>query len=131
MSANYTPNESRTREQNELLKVSAEFITELLNADEYVIGMPMHNWGPPASFKLWVDQIVTPLTKLMRPLAKKRATFVIAAGATYGPGSSDADKNYLVPWLRTLFGFLGLEEMQFILADGTSLHFSQGIQKAA
>jgi len=55
----------------------------------------------------------------MRPLAKKRATFVIAAGAAYGPGSSDADKNYLVPWLRTLFGFLGLEEMQFILVDGT------------
>ena len=59
VSANYTPNESRTREQNELLKLSAEFITELLNADDYVIGMPMHNWGPPASFKLWVDQIVT------------------------------------------------------------------------
>lgn len=24
-----------------------------------------------------------------------------------------------MPWLRTLFGFLGLEEMQFVLADGT------------
>ena len=60
-----------------------------------------------------------PSTKLTRPLAKKRATFIIAAGAAYGPGSVDADKNYLVPWLRTLFGFLGLEEMQFVLADST------------
>lgn len=87
MSGNYTPNESRTREQNELLKLSAEFIKELLDAVEYVIGMAMHNWGPPSGFKLWMDQIVTPFTKLTRPLAEKRAAFIIAAGAVYGPGS--------------------------------------------
>jgi FMN-dependent NADH-azoreductase len=60
-----------------------------IDADEYVTGMAMHNREPPASFKLCVDQIVTPSTTLMRPLAKKRATFVIAAGAYYGPPSSE------------------------------------------
>lgn len=80
VAANYTPKESRTREQSELLALSTELITELQKADEYVIGMPMHNWGPPAALKLWVDQIVTPLTKSTGPLAGKRATFIIAAG---------------------------------------------------
>ena len=126
VAANYTPKESRTHQQNELLKLSTEFITELLDADEYIMGMPMHNWGPPSSFKLWVDQIVTESSSPERPLAGrratltgKRATFIIAAGAVYAPGSANASKNYLVPWLRTLFGSLGIQDMQFVLADGT------------
>ena len=121
-----TPKESRTQQQNELLKLSTEFIAELLDADEYVMGMPIHNWGPPSSFKLWVDQIVTATSSPERPLAGrratltgKRATFIIAAGAVYAPGSANASKNYLEPWLRTLFGSLGIKDMQFVLADGT------------
>ena len=90
------------------------------------MGMPIHNWGSPASFKLWVDQIVTASSSPERPLAGrrvtltgKRATFIIAAGAVYAPGSPNASKNYLEPWLRTLFGSLGIKDMQFVLADGT------------
>jgi FMN-dependent NADH-azoreductase len=126
VAANYTPEESRTHQQNELLKLSTEFITELLDSDEYVIGMPMHNWGQRSSLKLWVDQIVTASSRSERPLAArrvtltgKRATFIIAAGAVYAPDSANASKNYLVPWLRTLFGSLGIKDMQFVLADGT------------
>jgi FMN-dependent NADH-azoreductase len=119
VSANYTPRESRTDQQKEILILSAELITELKDADEYVIGLPVHNFGPPSLFKLWVDQIVTPSTLLERPLAGKRATFVIAAGRIYTPGSPDSNKNYLVPWLRTVFGSLGITDMQFVIADGT------------
>ena len=126
VAANYTPEESRTDQQKALLELSTMFITELLDADEYVMGIPMHNWGPPASFKLWVDQIVTASSSSERPLAGrratltgKRATFIVVAGAVYAPGSPNASKNYLVPWLRTLFGSLGIKDMQFVLADGT------------
>ncbi|MEI9976076.1 MAG: NAD(P)H-dependent oxidoreductase [Ignavibacteriota bacterium] len=56
--ANMTPKESRTPEQNEVLALSTILTGEVLDADEYVFGIPMHNWGPSASFKLWVDQIV-------------------------------------------------------------------------
>lgn len=126
VAANYTRTESRTPSQNELLSLSTEFIAELLDADEYVMGIPMHNWGPPASFKLWVDQIVTASSSPERPLAGtratlsgKRATFIIPAGGVYAPGSAGGSKNYLEPWLRTLFGSLGIKDMQFILVDGT------------
>ncbi|MFN7995996.1 MAG: NAD(P)H-dependent oxidoreductase [Bryobacteraceae bacterium] len=117
--ANYTPRASRTRHQEEVLKLSSELIGELLDADEYVIGLPMHNFGPPSVFKLWVDQVITPSTLSARPLAGKRGTFIIAAGRIYIPGSLDANKNYLVPWLRTVFGSLGMSDMQFVIADGT------------
>ena len=95
VSANYTPGKARTRQQNEVLKLSAELIAELTDADEYIVGLPIHNFGSPSIFKLWVDQIVTPSTLLERPLARRRATFIIAAGRIYAGGSHEEDKNYL------------------------------------
>jgi FMN-dependent NADH-azoreductase len=116
VNANYTPEESRTADQKDLLWLSGQFARELLKADEYVVGVPVHNWGPPASFKLWVDHTVTPFGPR---LDGKRATFVITAGRFCGPGPGNASKNNVEPWLRTLFGGLGVTEMRFIVADGT------------
>jgi FMN-dependent NADH-azoreductase len=131
VSANYTPRDARTCRQNEILGLSAEFIRELTDADEYVIGLPMHNWGPPSKFKLWVDQIVTPSTLLEKPLTGKRVTFIIAAGKVYAPGSPDASKNYLLPWLRTVFGCLGMADVDFVFAEGTKKVHSGDVDREA
>src|ERR1700690_825525 len=55
--AAYTPEEARTPQQKELLALSDVFLTELEQADEYVFGVPMHNFGVPSVLKLWIDQI--------------------------------------------------------------------------
>jgi FMN-dependent NADH-azoreductase len=127
IAANMTPKNSRTQQQRKILALSTEFCRELLRADEYVIGTPMHNWGPSSNLKLWVDQIVHfGETLIVGPsgpkgaLGGKRATFVIAAGRLYGPRSPYASMNYIEPWLRSLFGYLGVEEMQFLVADGAA-----------
>jgi len=119
VAANYTPEDRRTCQQKEILRLSAELIKELTDADEYVIGMPIHNFGPPSRFKLWVDHIITPSTIAKKLLARKRATFIIAAGRFYAPGLPDSNKNYLVPWLRTVFECLGMNDTQFVFADGS------------
>lgn len=127
IAANKTPKESRTEQQNDLLRLSSEFTAELLDADEYVIGLPMHNWGPSASFKLWMDQIIrigetvffTP-SGLKGMLDKKQVTVFISAGRSFVPVSLDAPSNYLEPWLRTFFGNLGVKNMRFFIADGTN-----------
>lgn len=127
ISANLTPAESRTQQQNDLLALSTEFTRELLDADEYVIGVPMHNWGPSSSFKLWADQVVrfgetivvTP-SGPMGTLDKKRVTFFLAAGRRYRSAGAEAPTNHLEPWLRTFFGNLGVRNMQFVLVDGTA-----------
>lgn len=125
VSANYTPKEARSREQHELLSLSTKLITELKMADEYVISTPMHNWGPSASLKLWIDQIVrfgeTIEVTSSGPrgmLKKQKATFIIAAGGVYRSGSANASQNYLEPWFRSFFSYLGVKDMQFIVADG-------------
>ena len=55
--AAYTPEEARTPQQKELLSLSDSLFAQLEQADEYVIGVPMHNFGVPSVLKLWIDQI--------------------------------------------------------------------------
>src|SRR6516162_8354871 len=56
--AAYTPEEARNPQQKELLATSDTLLAELEQADEYVFGVPMHNFGVPSALKLWIDQIV-------------------------------------------------------------------------
>src|SRR5258707_12787472 len=44
----YTPEEARTPQQKEALSLSDSLLTELEQADEYVFGVPMHNFGVPS-----------------------------------------------------------------------------------
>ncbi|NIF71772.1 MULTISPECIES: NAD(P)H-dependent oxidoreductase [unclassified Burkholderia] len=124
VAANFTPKALRSPQQEALLALSTTLTTELLDADEYVLGIPMHNWGPSASFKLWVDQIVRQEETLKATpqgptgaLAGKRATFIIAAGASYRPDLPAASGDFIEPWLRRLFAYLGIEDMRFVMAD--------------
>ena len=55
--AAYTPEAQRTPAQRELLALSDTLIDEILAADVILLGIPMHNFSVPASFKAWIDQI--------------------------------------------------------------------------
>jgi FMN-dependent NADH-azoreductase len=110
----YTPESKRTQQQTDLLKLTAEFGRELLEADEYVIGVPLHNWGPNAQFKLWADHTAIPF---LPRLDGKLATFIVSAGRRYGAQAEDPAKNHVTPWVKTLFSGLGVAQMRFIFAD--------------
>ena len=127
VAAAYTPEATRTTEQKTLLDASDALIADLQQADEYVIGVPMHNFSIPSTLKLWIDQVVrvgkTFLYGANGPtglLEGKKATLLIASGGTYENGSALAAFNFVTPYLRTLFGFLGVTDVTFIAAEGTS-----------
>ncbi len=127
VAANYTPKESRTPKQHETLALSTVSTGELLRADESVIGVPMHNWGPSSGFKLWTDQIVrfgetVALTTsgMKGMLGQKRVTLFVTAGRDFSAQSTDASRNHLEPWLRTFFGSLGVRDLRLVFADGTA-----------
>jgi len=125
--ASYTPEASRTPEQKQTLALSDTLVGELLTADEYVFGVPMHNFSIPGTFKLWIDQIaragktfayVDGAPKGL--LTGKKATFLIASGGVYGAGSAMASFNFVEPYLRTVFAFLGVTDTTFQTAGGTA-----------
>jgi FMN-dependent NADH-azoreductase len=122
----YTPEEVRTPQQKEVLSLSDSLLAELDQADEYVFGVPMHNFGVPSVLKLWIDQIArvgrtfsyaggTPKGLIIG----KKATFIIATGGIYDAQTQMASFNFVEPYLRSVFGFLGLTDATFLTAGGT------------
>src|SRR3984893_16231745 len=137
VSAAYTPEEARTPEQKELLSLSDSLLAELEQADEYVFGVPMHNFGVPSVLKLWIDQIArvgrtfsyadgTPKGLL----TGKKATFIIATGGIYDAQTRMSSFNFVEPYLRSVFGFLGVTDATFLTAGGTSV-LNQGHDRNA
>ena len=125
--AAYTPEASLTPKQREELGMSNELIAELHAADEYVIGVAMHNFSIPSVVKLWIDQIVragqTFSYEAGAPvgmLGNKKATFLVSSGGVYDQGTPMAAMNFVEPYLRSMFGFLGVTDSSFINAGGTA-----------
>ncbi len=125
--AAYTPEASLTREQQEVLAVSGELIAELEAADEYVFGVAMHNFSIPAVLKMWIDQIMRAGKTFSYAsgspaglLRNKKATFLVASGGVYDQGTPMAAMNFVEPYLRSVFGVMGVTETTFINAGGTA-----------
>jgi len=133
----YTPEEARTPQQKELLSLSDSLLGELEQADEYVFGVPMHNFGVPSVLKLWIDQIARVGRTFSYANGKpkglivgKKATFIIATGGIYDPQTQMASFNFVEPYLRSVFGFLGVTNATFLTAGGTSA-LNQGHDRRA
>jgi FMN-dependent NADH-azoreductase len=127
--AAYSPKESRTPRQREVLALSDDLIAELKSADEFVIGVPMHNFSIPGALKLWIDQVARVGETFSYEngvpaglLHHKKATFLVASGGVYDQGTPGFALNFIEPYLQYLFTFIGVKETTFISASGTARH---------
>lgn len=126
VAAAFSPEGSRTEEQKQLLSLSNTFLSELEEADEWIIGVPMHNFGISSVLKLWIDQVAR-VGKVFayvdgKPqglLTGKKVTFVVATGGMYDAGTQMASFNHVEPYLKSVFGFFGVAEVKFLTAGGT------------
>jgi FMN-dependent NADH-azoreductase len=125
--AAYTPEDARSQEQREALAVSDALIAELQRADEYVFGVPMHNFSIPSTLKLWIDQVARAGKTFSYGadgpkglLTGKKATLLIASGGVYEQGTAMESLNFVTPYLRAVFGFLGVSDVTIIAAEGTA-----------
>jgi len=123
----YTPADARTAEQKETLALSDTLVGELQAADEWVFGVPMHNFGVPSLFKEWLDLIcrvgVTFSYADGTPkglLTGKKLTVLIATGGIYDAGTAMAGLNFVEPFVKGVFGFLGVTDITFHTAGGAA-----------
>jgi FMN-dependent NADH-azoreductase len=134
--AMYTPDEALQPEQKAVLAYSDAGIAELEAADEYVLGVAMHNFSIPSVLKLWIDQVIrrgrTFSYGANGPqglLLGKKATVLLATGAIYDPGTPYAPYNFVEPYLRALFGFIGVTDVTFVTAGGMSALMSGTVDR--
>src|SRR6266550_5149964 len=106
------------------LSTSDELIEELKAADTVVIGAPMYNFSISSSLKAWIDQIVRMGKTLgygpsgaRGLLSNKRVIVVTARGGAYQKGTPTEKFDFQEPYLRHIFGFIGLTDVTFIHAE--------------
>jgi FMN-dependent NADH-azoreductase len=107
-------------------KQSQGVLDEFLAADVVVIGAPMYNFSIPSQLKAWIDR-VSVAGKTFRYTENgseglaggKRVIIASSRGGIYaGPTASlDHQETYL----RVMFGFWGIDNLEFVRAEGVAI----------
>jgi FMN-dependent NADH-azoreductase len=119
--------ENRTQQQTSAVKISDDFIDELLDSDIIVIGVPLYNFGIPSVLKAWLDHIIrSGITfkyteqGVQGLLQNKKVYLAISSGGVYSDGPM---KNYdfTEPYLKAALGFIGLTDITTLRIEGIAI----------
>ncbi len=106
----------------------AVILEEFLAADIVVIGAPMYNLGIPSQLKAWIDRILVAGRTFRYSetgpvgLAGGKSVIVASArGGLYAPGTAASAADFQEPYLRAVFGFIGIGQVEFLRAEGVAL----------
>jgi FMN-dependent NADH-azoreductase len=112
-----------TDAQRRIQALSDQLIGELQAADLIVIASPMYNFGISSTLKAWFDHVlragITFRYTETGPeglLKGKQAVVIESRGGVYSAGSG-AELNSQEPHIRTMLGFMGIEDVRFVLAE--------------
>ena len=124
LGALFTTASQRTPEQAARVALDDALIAEIQAADVVVLGVPMYNFGVPAPLKNWIDAISRAdvtfryTEKGPEGLLKGKTIYVaLTRGGKYRNTPSDTQ----VPYLKTVFTFLGLTDVHFVYAEGLAM----------
>ena len=104
---------------------AARVLEEFLAADIVVLGAPMYNFGIPSQLKAWIDRIAV-AGKTFRytadgPQGLAGGKRVIVAATYGGQHPADSGRNFVEPYLRQVFAFLGITDVEFVSAEGLNI----------
>lgn len=122
--AAFTPELNREPWMHEALGPSDRLVDELLEADVIVAGVPMYNFGPPAQFKAYIDNIVRvgrtfgfdrsrpgePYWPLLTGMGKQLVILSSRGDFGYGPGERIAARNHVEASVQTAFAYMGVTD---------------------
>ena len=133
MGAVFAPRDLRTEEQHTLLAAGHELIDEMRNADVVVIGLPIYNFGPPATLKAWADQIARAGETFEysetgpRGLLADRPVYVVVASGGVPIGSG---MDFSSTWLTTFLNFLGIHDITVVPAGQLNVDPEHALDQA-
>jgi len=111
----------------EFAQISDQLTEELQESDLLVIATPMWNSGIPSVLKAWLDLVVRPGRTFsyteagVQGLANvKKAIIVVASGGVFSEGPLQS-WDFVVPYLRHILKFIGIEDVQVVRAEGINV----------
>lgn len=108
--------------------VSEALVSQFLAADVVVVGAPLYNFSIPSQLKAWVDRIAQPgrtftyTDKGPKGLAGGKKVIVASTrGGVYSTSEGGRSMEHQESYLQTVFGFLGITDVQFVRAEGVAM----------
>jgi FMN-dependent NADH-azoreductase len=121
----YKKDQDLTEVQVRETALADTLIAELHAADVIVIGSPMYNYTVTTQLKAWIDRVCQSgrtfqytsngSVGLLKP--STRALIAISRGGNYSSGKQN-HRDFQVPYLKEILGFVGITDVSFVLAEG-------------
>ncbi|ELI5719640.1 FMN-dependent NADH-azoreductase [Vibrio fluvialis] len=116
--------EDLSEEQQKVVALSDELIAEVKAADTLVIAAPMYNFTIPTQLKNWFDLIARAGVTFkyteagVQGLIEGKKAVVIT---TRGGIHKDSATDNVTPYLKTILGFVGITEVEFVYAEALNM----------
>ncbi|WP_053350565.1 FMN-dependent NADH-azoreductase [Vibrio alginolyticus] len=116
--------EDLSQEQQAVGDLSDTLIEEVKAADTLVIAAPMYNFTIPTQLKNWIDLIARAGVTFkytengVQGLIEGKKAIVIT---TRGGIHKDSPTDNVTPYLRTVLGFVGITDVEFVYAEALNM----------
>jgi len=118
------PKIDRTPDMNKVLSLADSCITDIKNADIVLISVPMYNFNIPSTLKVYIDYIsrfgetvIYDESGFKGLLTNKKLIITAAYGADF---SQMKEMDFVEPYLKSVFNFLGFSDITYLAIEGTS-----------
>ncbi|MCA0010460.1 FMN-dependent NADH-azoreductase [Mesorhizobium sp. B292B1B] len=122
----YTPAESRTPRQAEVVGVSDAVLDELFAADTVILATGFINFNISSTLKSWVDHVARSGKTFAYGesgpkglVTGKKVYIVLASGGIYSEGAA-VQFDHAIPYLRSVLGFIGMTDVDVIRIEGVA-----------
>lgn len=115
------PAEAHTPEMAAAFAAERAVLDQFLASDIVILGVPMYNFTIPSSIKAWLDRLGVPGVTFSyseagpKGLAGGRRVIVVSSRG--GEYAFDGPMEHQETYLRDMFGFIGIDDVEFIRAE--------------
>ncbi|WP_423839560.1 FMN-dependent NADH-azoreductase [Vibrio mytili] len=116
--------EDLSQEQQDVVNLSNTLIEEIKASDTLVIAAPMYNFTIPTQLKNWIDLIARAGVTFQYTengvqglIEGKKAIVVTTRGGIH----KDSNTDIVTPYLRTVLGFVGITDVEFVYAEALNM----------
>ncbi|MCG8993533.1 NAD(P)H-dependent oxidoreductase [Laribacter hongkongensis] len=127
LAARMTPADSRSAEQTAAAARTEAFLQQFLAADVIVVGAPMYNFSIPSQLKNWIDCIAQAGRTFKYTetgpvgLAGNKTVIVASSrGGVYSTSEALRALDHQESYLRTVLGFMGIDNVRIVRAEGVN-----------
>ena len=105
-------------------EAAAKVMQEFLDADVVVVGAPMYNFTIPSTLKAWIDRLAV-AGKTFRYTENGAEGLAggkkVIVASSRGGFHVDAPSDFQEPYLRFMFGFFGITDVEFVRVEGLAV----------